>query len=90
MATAILFLPLTGDTVDYRCALPVNATLNESIPLDCDDDDVTGATTCQLDKCHMFSEPGNENSTTECRHGYWFDPDSGYESTQVTEVCLHI
>ena len=38
----------------------------------------------------MFSEPGNENSTTECRHGYWFDPDSGYESTQVTEVCLHI
>ena len=81
------FILLAGDTVDYRCALAPNSTLNEWILQHCNnDDDVTDARTCEYDKCRMYSEAGNYNDTTECQHGYWFDPESGYESTQVTEV----
>ena len=91
--TYICFLLLAGDTVDYRCALAPNSTLNESIPQHCiDDDDVTDARTCEYDKCRMYTEAGNYNDTTDCQHGYWFEPESGYESTQMTEVsgeCLN-
>ena len=34
----------------------------------------------------LHSVSGNGSATESCRHGYWYDPDSGYDSTLVTEV----
>ena len=85
LTTCIFYLSvifcLVGDTPNYRCALPPNATLNESIP-----QKVTEDGSVEYEKCSMYANPGVDNSTVPCQYGYWYDPASGYESTLTTEV----
>ena len=73
-----------GDTPKYRCALPPNATLNETIP-----SRVTEEGKLEYEKCSMYVNLSVDNTTVPCQYGYWYDPASGYESTLTTEVGRH-
>lgn len=70
-----------GDTPNYRCALPPNGTLNETIPWR-----ITEEGNLEYDKCSMYLNLSVDNTTVPCQYGYWYDPESGYESTLTTEV----
>ena len=47
-------LLLSGDTPNYRCAIPDGSNINESIPQICDADGK-----CEYDQCHMYRYGSN-------------------------------
>ncbi len=60
------------DTPPYRCEVPPEGNINTSIP--------------DGDQCNVYVNASHSNDTEPCTHGYWFDPDYGYQSTIVTDV----
>ena len=71
-----------ADFPAHHCAIPPGSTFNETIPMGMQ----YGVPAPE--QCVMYSNLSVDNSTTECTHGYYYDPASGYDSTIVTEVIF--
>ena len=75
-----LFQFISGDAPAYRCNVPVNQSLNDTIPHNI----VNGKLT--YEQCVQYLNRTISNATVPCSDGYWYDPSAGYESTLVTDV----
>ena len=84
MQIRLVVIYVIGDTPNYRCALPPNGSAEYWIP------QVEKNGHFEYDKCSMYVDPSIDNMTVPCQYGYWYDPESGYDSTISMQVSkLH-
>ncbi|XP_013411773.1 organic cation transporter protein isoform X2 [Lingula anatina] len=77
----LLGIVFIGYKPDHHCTLPTNATLNESVPLELDNEG-----NWQLSQCKMYAVSGS-NKTITCTDGWDYATEKG-EKTIVTEWDL--